>query len=76
MTESINKIPENMIKEVSNMKKNNTMERSMKDLRAVASQDLADQFNKIGATIPKDAQNKLVDLVMRAYCLETKRASK
>ena len=75
MTESINKIPD-MIKEVNNMKKNNTIERSVKDLRDVASKDLADQFNKMGASIPKEAQNKLVNLVMRAYCMETKRTSK
>ncbi|MEK7377126.1 MAG: hypothetical protein AABZ57_08225 [Candidatus Margulisiibacteriota bacterium] len=70
MTENINKIPDNMIKEVNNMNKNKTIERSMKDLRDVASKDLSDQFNKIGASVPKEAQNKLVDLVMRAYFMK------
>ena len=70
MTESINKIPENMIKEVCNMNSNKTIKRSAGDLKEIlrnkASEALAGEFNKMGASIPKEKQEALVNLIMRA----------
>lgn len=73
MTESINKISDNMIKEVCNMNKNTTKERSIKDLRNKASEAFSDEFSKLGVSVSKETQNALVNLAIRAHFLEEKK---
>ena len=70
MADNINKIPDNMIKDVCNMNSNKTIKRSPEELkellRSKTSEALADEFNKLKASVPKDKQEALINLIMRA----------